>query len=723
MKTNLIIIVFLLLNLCVYSQSTKWSWINPYPTGAQINQSCFLDEQNGFIIGQYGTLFHTTDGGSDWEQIDLDVNCNLIKISFSDNLNGRILGSTNYGYPPTFFRTSDGGNSWTTSTITSFQVDLYDMFFVNIQTGWCLGYDGKIFKTIDGGISWSDKSLPSSYGTNFSNILFRNESDGYLFGTNYYQYPYRFCLARTNDGGNSWSFEYGPPVMENFDSDIVDDSITVIVGSNGLILRSADNCDSWTFKMGNPVSQFYSVDFIDSQYGIAGADSGNIVKTTNGGIDWTKINTGYQTNLSSVQYASNNLLAATGNSQYSNYPYILTSTDQGNSWLNHTRLIENQISLTGIHPVDSLTTFICGSLNYNDGYIYKTNDGGLNWQLSFYTPSYYLSDIKALNKDTIFAAGGNYYQAAVLKSFDGGQSWSIKTFNSPTSIRGLSLPDPSALYAFNETYIYKSTDFGNSWNIKYQPANSQFTDFEFVSNKVGYCAGGYYPSQLHKTTDGGESWNVYTISSYSEASKISFPSENVGYACGWNYIYKSTDGGINWIQVTSPSYSNTDIVFNDEMNGWVATSEGIYATTDGGQNWQQELSISYNTFYTFGIRRGNSLWAIGSSCGIIKYDNNLPTSIAYEMGGIIPTEFALLQNYPNPFNPSTKIRYDIPKETRVVLKIYDVLGAEVATLVNDLLKPGRYTTEWNAGRYASGVYIYRIDAGNFTATRKLMLLK
>ena len=90
---------------------------------------------------------------------------------------------------------------------------------------------------------------------------------------------------------------------------------------------------------------------------------------------------------------------------------------------------------------------------------------------------------------------------------------------------------------------------------------------------------------------------------------------------------------------------------------------------------------------------------------------------------VLPTEFSLSQNYPNPFNPSTTIKFDIPKATRVSLKIYNVLGQEVETLVNEIMEPGAYNFKWDAGHFASGMYIYRIEAGNFVQSKKMMLIK
>ncbi len=90
---------------------------------------------------------------------------------------------------------------------------------------------------------------------------------------------------------------------------------------------------------------------------------------------------------------------------------------------------------------------------------------------------------------------------------------------------------------------------------------------------------------------------------------------------------------------------------------------------------------------------------------------------------IIPTEFALYQNYPNPFNPSTKIRYQLPQESKVIIKIYDMLGSEVITLLNEQKEPGVYEVDFNASHLSSGTYIYRLVAGSFVVTRKMLLMK
>ena len=103
--------------------------------------------------------------------------------------------------------------------------------------------------------------------------------------------------------------------------------------------------------------------------------------------------------------------------------------------------------------------------------------------------------------------------------------------------------------------------------------------------------------------------------------------------------------------------------------------------------------------------------------------SNVTTSIEVIESEIIPNEYSLTQNYPNPFNPSTTLKYEIPKESYITLKVYDILGREVATLVNEQQKAGYYEVEWDAVNNSSGIYFYRIQAGEFVGTKKMMLVK
>lgn len=104
------------------------------------------------------------------------------------------------------------------------------------------------------------------------------------------------------------------------------------------------------------------------------------------------------------------------------------------------------------------------------------------------------------------------------------------------------------------------------------------------------------------------------------------------------------------------------------------------------------------------------------------YKQSIITEVEKEEENL-PTMFKLEQNYPNPFNPSTVIKFGVPEKSTVVLKIYDILGGEVTTLVNEEMDPGWYKREFDASYYSSGVYIYRMQAGSYVSTKKMILLR
>jgi hypothetical protein len=106
----------------------------------------------------------------------------------------------------------------------------------------------------------------------------------------------------------------------------------------------------------------------------------------------------------------------------------------------------------------------------------------------------------------------------------------------------------------------------------------------------------------------------------------------------------------------------------------------------------------------------------------MPYESATPNAVR-ENDGSVPTTFALEQNYPNPFNPSTTIRYALPNSAKVRLMIYDLLGREIATLVNEEQSAGWKEVEWNASAFSSGIYFYKIHANNFNETKKMVLMK
>ena len=147
----------------------------------------------------------------------------------------------------------------------------------------------------------------------------------------------------------------------------------------------------------------------------------------------------------------------------------------------------------------------------------------------------------------------------------------------------------------------------------------------------------------------------------------------------------------------------------------------LISSTDASSSTSSSVFSSNTSFRVLGAF-GQTATSPRSGYFAMVQGLGIPTSVASSSESI-PDEFTLSQNYPNPFNPSTKINYQLTDVSCVSLKVFDVLGREVATLVNEQLKPGSYETTFDASRLASGVYLYRLQAGDFVQTRKLVLMK
>lgn len=154
----------------------------------------------------------------------------------------------------------------------------------------------------------------------------------------------------------------------------------------------------------------------------------------------------------------------------------------------------------------------------------------------------------------------------------------------------------------------------------------------------------------------------------------------------------------------------------------------LIMTNSGGQNWTTSIphqSAGKSVYYYIKARTSNGKYfskPITAPQGNWRFNITSPTAIGIN-GNNIPEEFRLFQNYPNPFNPATFIAFDIPKESYITLKVYDLLGREVKVIIDGLQKAGSFKAEFNASELASGIYFYKLSSDNITFTRKMILVK
>jgi hypothetical protein len=234
-------------------------------------------------------------------------------------------------------------------------------------------------------------------------------------------------------------------------------------------------------------------------------------------------------------------------------------------------------------------------------------------------------------------------------------------------------------------------------------------------------AGDNLGSGVYLSTDNGASWNAVGLKGRLIES-LAISGSNV-FAGTDNSAYYSTDNGASWNATGLPNiYVNAFVISGTNIFAGTYGS-GVYLSTDNGASWNAVNSGLMNTYITTLAVSGTNIFAGTYPGGVWKRPlSDMITSVETPSGDI-PKNFILNQNYPNPFNPSTTIKYSLPSESKVIIKIYNLLGQEIKTLVNAMETAGNHQITFTAGKLSSGVYLYRIQAGDFIQTKKMVLLK
>jgi len=414
--------------------------------------------------------------------------------------------------------------------------------------------------------------------------------------------------------------------------------------------------------------------------------------------------------------------------------------------------IQNQSpneKLMSISFSDSNNGLVVGS-DFNPAgtnYILTTTDGGTNWstQTTSNPQNIYNRDVVYFNSQNIWmiAAGFYDYGSRILKSTNGGIDWIEQLFKTYDFFDALYFLDTNngwvisnidSLFNFTNA-LYSTSDGGISWI--YQdccgaPFTGSYWDVFFTNLNNGWVVG--QSGLISHTTDGGLNWQRQDLASTNQFSGCYFIGE-VGWVVGQSWsdfsgkIFKTSNNGLNWIeQYCGVSKNLYSVFFIDTLKGFIVAEDGIILkTTDGGQNWIQQSSGSTMHLKDIYFIDNNNGWVTGNGGTILHTTNGGVTFIEENESTSAPNNFMLSQNYPNPFNPSTKISWQAPVSGWQTLKVYDVLGNEVATLVNEYRNAGSYEVEFKSSvgirQLANGVYFYQLKAGDYLETKKMILLK
>jgi len=368
-----------------------------------------------------------------------------------------------------------------------------------------------------------------------------------------------------------------------------------------------------------------------------------------------------------------------------------------------------------------------------NGTILKTTNGGNNWiNQNSGASNKSLYGLSSVNSNVIYCVG---WFETILKSTNGGDNWIIIK-------NGLVGGGHSywGVYFINENtgwicgsglIIFKTTNGGLSFDSTFMPI-AHARDVYFRNPIEGLVCG--EGAGMCRTTDGGTSWTQIVMPVGNEAAdfyKMTFIDNNIGFTqgVGNNKVYKTTTFGISWDSIARvPGADESYCIFFSSLNtGYCAGTYGrMFKTTNGGYNWRQENLLKFNTAFINSLYFYNDSigWAVGGAGKILFTSNGGQQLVQISNNNEqIPDKFQLFQNYPNPFNPTTKIEFNIAKLSDVKIIVYDMMGREVQTLVNESLKPGTYETSFDASQFTSGVYFYRLTTEGFTETKKMILMK
>ncbi|KXK52135.1 MAG: glycosyl hydrolase family 88 [Chlorobi bacterium OLB5] len=374
---------------------------------------------------------------------------------------------------------------------------------------------------------------------------------------------------------------------------------------------------------------------------------------------------------------------------------IMRTEDGGLNWLVQSSGITNVLNsndYASFYDNDGELVKLQIAVGEN-GIILKSVDNGVNWTVKTSGTTENLNDVKIFSPNMIFACGNN---GTFLSSADFGETWTAVNLNNTRNLYGIATTGSTTMEAGNTIVVAgdSGTVFGSTdlveWTQISVPVTEKLTSADFNGANV-IIAG--ENGTLLKSIDKGLTWIVSASGITTHIFDVKFVTATVVIASSENgTMVRSEDAGDNWVTITTPATVDLFAVnFGSASFGISTGAENteIY-TTDGGITWTSSMEPPMTSLR-----------------------NNEQVKIS--------------QNYPNPFNPSTVISYDITSAANVSVKVYDMTGREVRTLVNSFQNAGTYAVNFNASNLASGIYFYvlRVNTGSneITKTMKMILTK
>ena len=479
----------------------------------------------------------------------------------------------------------------------------------------------------------------------------------------------------------------------------------------------------WTLQNSGTTKALYGIKFTNLSTGYVVGDSGLVKKSINGGTSWSTLSVGTAKTLRGLSFIDNNTGFIAGDSGV-----LRKTTNGGSNWFVLTSGFT--LDLNSVFAIDANTVFACG----DNGLIIKTSNGGINWYTQSSGTVSNLNSIHFLNSNTGCAVGD---QSTIRKTTNGGTSWFTQSVGVRGPMTGVYLVDANRsviTFSGSNVNFYITNNGGTTWTPQFFGNTYTTRCIDFVDGVYGYVGGDV--GSYYTTGNGSTNWIQGSSGTSNWTYGISFVTPTKGWRAGsFGMILKTTNGGTpapeaptnlvasvvssNQIFLSWFDNSNNEQGFKIERSiGMPTDFQLIGIVGEGVQNFIDASGLVYGTRYYYRV------YAF-SGAGNSPYSNveTIVLTNINQTGYEIPSSYRLYTNYPNPFNPYTKIKFDLPENTIVEIKVFDITGAEVDILLSENMNAGSYELNYNAGKLTSGVYFYQIITSNFSETRRMVLLK
>jgi photosystem II stability/assembly factor-like uncharacterized protein len=756
------------------NSGANWNSMNSGVT-VTLQNIKFANLSTGYAVGPIGTVIKTTDGGDNWSSLTSGVTDPLFGLAV---ISADIVYASGEGGK--FIKTTNGGSSWTelNTGIVNRGVNL---FFQNANTGTAACLNNIILTTTNGGNTWVQQNSGLT-GQDFNGVSFTSALTGYVVGSNGnilhtttagFPVPgtpvlltpvngaINVSLTATLDWDTASSAKtyqvqlatdtsYASPVLDSSNNSLSQINVPAGLLNNNVLYfwrvraSNAGATGSWSYSF-----RFRSV--------VALPTAPNLILPINGA---TNVSLNPTFDWDSTSPADYYTLQASLDTSFSNLEVFITSITQ--SFLPLVTPLDpnfkyywrvNATNPAGTSPWSAKFNFITELgppaapilLYPADGAIGINLTPTLDWIDDYSVTSYQvqLSQDSLFNTTLIDATGFNtsqysvvsglltnvatyYWRVRTTNSLGTGpwsEVWSFFTLLSPPAVPTLvSPPNNSIDITTTPTLDWDSIPFAETYRVQLS-TDPNFGSF--IINVAGLTSSHYnvsggtlnnnttYYWRVSATNQAGTSafsavWNFKTVVSPPVAAPTLLSPPN-------GATNQTLTPNLDWNDVFGTQGYKVIIAVDSFFNTLV-----LDTTITPSQLTIPAGKLNGSTTYYWRVR-GFNIGGFGPWSLTFRFRTG-PIGIT-QLGNEIPKEYKLYNNYPNPFNPVTKIKFDLPKASFVTIKVFDITGRQVTELVNKDLNAGAYETSWDASGFASGIYVYRIQASSFTSVKKMVVVK